>query len=80
MGNNYIVSVDSPAPKQHHISLINQMTNIMLDCESNDLIPGARFVEISSVFSFPKDCKAFAFTFNYEGYKNVNVILIEMLY
>lgn len=45
------------------------MTNVILDCETNELILGAGFVEVSSVFSLGKDCKACAFTFNYEVYR-----------
>lgn len=42
------------------------------------LILGIKFVEVSSVFSIQKDCKAF--TFNHEVHRKTNATLIEILY
>lgn len=58
---------------------LNKMTNVTPDCETTELILGARFVEVSSDFSLGKDFKACAFTFNYEIHR-LNMILTEMLY
>lgn len=48
--------------------------------ETNQLILGARFADVSSVFSFQNDCKALAVTFNYEVHRKNNVSLTEIFY